>query len=441
MGAASMIRRIIVKRYKSLRDVEVKLEPLSVLFGPNAAGKSNFIDAIQLLSRIASSRSLKEAFDPPYRGKPLESFSFGDSGLAGLMDKESVSFEIEAAIEISPHVIETVEKEILETKRGLADANGVRRAKPHSFIHHKLLLYRIQIEISPRSGILRVVDEHLVALGKDGRPRSRPQAFIEKVKDRIHLRMEGQSHPRYFDSGLDHSIVSQPHYPPHYPHLTAFKKELQSWQFYYFEPRERMRAPTAVKEVRHIGLMGEELAAYLNTLRNLDLRQFRAVEKALHSLIPSITAIQTEVNKIGEVELSLLEGSVAMPARVLSEGTLRALGLLALSGAKEPPAVIGFEEPENGVHPRRIREIARILCNRAETGMSQLIVTTHSPILPDHVPDRCLFVCQKGLDGTTIRPFSAWGPIARRSEIDSALDEPDDTLPISQRLLRGDFDA
>jgi AAA15 family ATPase/GTPase len=82
-----MIRRIHIQRYKSLRDVEVELKPLSVLFGPNAAGKSNFIDVLQLLFRIAGSRSLKEAFEPPYRGKPMESFSFDESGLEGLVKK------------------------------------------------------------------------------------------------------------------------------------------------------------------------------------------------------------------------------------------------------------------------------------------------------------------------------------------------------------------
>ena len=46
-----MLNRIHVKGYKSLADVEVSLQPLSVLFGPNAAGKSNFLDALQLLSR------------------------------------------------------------------------------------------------------------------------------------------------------------------------------------------------------------------------------------------------------------------------------------------------------------------------------------------------------------------------------------------------------
>ena len=44
-----MLRRVHIKGYKSLADVEVRLEPLTVLFGPNAAGKSNFLDALQLL--------------------------------------------------------------------------------------------------------------------------------------------------------------------------------------------------------------------------------------------------------------------------------------------------------------------------------------------------------------------------------------------------------
>jgi predicted ATPase len=436
-----MIRRIHVQRYKSLRDVEVTLQTLSVLFGPNAAGKSNFIDALQLLSRIAASRNLKEAFEPPYRGKPMESFSFDENGLEGLTKKETASFEIEVDIDLSPAVIAAVNKEILEARRGSSESNGAEGRKPSTFIHHKRLRYRIEIAISPRSGVLHVSDEYLVPLGTDDRPKSKPQPFLERVKQSIHLRMEGQSHPTYFDRYLDHAIISRPHYAPHYPHLTALKKELQSWFFYYFEPRERMRAAASVKEVRHIGLMGEELSAFLNTLRNLDPPQFQAVEKALHSLIPSITGIRTEVNKVGEVELSLMEGSVAMPARVVSEGTLRALGLLALSGVKEPPALIGFEEPENGVHPRRIRDIAKILVNRAESGDTQLVVTTHSPILPDHIPDSCLFVCQKNDGSTVIQPFQTWGSLSRRADVDDALDEQEEQLPVSQRMLSGDFDA
>jgi len=357
-----------------------------------------------------------------------------------LLTKESVSFRIEADIELSDWVVAAVDKEIYETKRGQTQANGSDSGKPTSFIHHRSLRYRIEIGLSPRTGSLHVVDEYLVALDKDGKPKSKPKSFFGRVGDRIHLRMEGQAHPTSFDRFLDHAILSRPHYAPHYPHLTALKKELQSWFFYYFEPRERMRAPTSVKEVRHIGLMGEELAAFLNTLKNLDPRQFRAVEKAVHSLIPSITGIRTVVNKVGEVELSLMEGNVAMPARVLSEGTLRVLGLLALSGVKEPPALIGFEEPENGVHPRRIRDIAKILESRAESGDTQLIVTTHSPILPNYIPREFLFVCRKKDGSTQVEHFSP-PELFLDSEVESALEEGDERLSPGQLMLRGDLDA
>jgi predicted ATPase len=437
-----MIRRIHIQNYKSLRDVEVTLPPLVVLFGPNAAGKSNFIDALQLLSRIAGSRSLKEAFEPPYRGKPLESFSFGEGGLQGLMRCDSVSFKIEADIDLSPVVIESVNREILEMRRGQA-AGGNGEPEAHkTYIHHKQLRYRIEIGINPKSGVVHVVDEFLAALDKDGKPKSRPQPFLEVVGHRIHLRMEGQSHPAYFDRRLDHAIISRPHYPPHYPHLTALQKELQSWFFYYFEPRERMRSPTSVKEVRHVGLMGEELSAFLNTMKTLDPKQFETVERSIHSLIPSITGIQTEVNKVGEVELSITEGTVSMPARVVSEGTLRVLGLLALGGVKEPPAVVGFEEPENGVHPRRIRDIAKIIAGRVKSGNTQLIVTTHSPILPDHVPEDSLYVCRKIGGSTSVEPLNHWGPLSRRAAVDSGFEgDEGDKLSLSERVLRGDFDA
>jgi predicted ATPase len=129
-----------------------------------------------------------------------------------------------------------------------------------------------------------------------------------------------------------------------------------------------MRAANPVKEVRHIGLMGEELAAFLNTLKTIEPKQFGAIEKALHTLIPNVDGIEVEMSDLGEVELRLKENGVAIPARVLSEGTLRMLGLLALTGAKDALALVGFEEPENGVHPRRVQLVAELLKTRARLG-------------------------------------------------------------------------
>src|SRR5437667_1246058 len=109
-----MLKRVRIRGYKSLSDVYVDLQPLTVLFGPNAAGKSNFLDALQLLSRVATCRTLQEAFEPPYRGKPLESFTFGPEGIQGLLSTESVSFTMEADVELSPAVVQAVNRQIGE---------------------------------------------------------------------------------------------------------------------------------------------------------------------------------------------------------------------------------------------------------------------------------------------------------------------------------------
>jgi predicted ATPase len=436
-----MLKRIHIRGYKSLADVEVRLSPLSLLFGPNASGKSNFLDALQLLSKLATTRVLKDAFEPPYRGKPLESFRFGAGGIKGLLAEERLSFSMEADFELSDAVVDAVNREIRDMRRPSRGNGEEDPTKGPAQVRERNLRYRIEVEMLPRSGLLRVADEYLAALTARGDPTGRRTPFIERKDDKLHLRLEGQAHPTYYDLFLDHTLLSMPHYPPHYPHLAAARCEFENWFFFYFEPRERMRAANPVKEVRHIGLMGEELAAFLNTLRALEPRQFGAVEKALHTVMPNIDGIEVEVSDLGEVELRLKERGVAVPARVLSEGTLRLLGLLALAGAKQAPALVGFEEPENGIHPRRIQLIAELLKTRARLGQTQYIVTTHSPVLPDLMPAESLFVVRNTDGETQIDQFSTWGPLGRRRDVAAVLEDAYEGLPVSERILRGDFDA
>jgi predicted ATPase len=404
-----MLKRVKIQGYKSLVDVEVNLQPLSVLFGPNASGKSNFLDALQLLSSIATSRTLKDAFSPPYRGTPLESFTFGPLGIKDLLGQERVSFSVEVDIELSQSIVDKVNQEIRAGRgtKTVAEGSKTDSGSNVSYIREKYLRYRIEIEMLPKSGALRIAHESLTVLD------ARHQSIQDSVSE---------------NSG-DSSILSTPAYRYHsgLPYLIAMREELASWYFFYLEPRERMRFPTPVKEVRHIGLMGEELAAFLNTLRALDERQFKAVEKALHMLIPSFTGIDVSVNNFGEVELSLMQGQTPIPARVLSEGTLRILGLLALGGAKESPSLLGFEEPENGIHPDRL-DLVVLLLKTLTSNNTQVIATTHSPTLLDLIPSESLYVCRQINGSTNISPLSTWRAI-------------EETRSVSERLLRGDFNA
>lgn len=426
-----MLRRVRIQGFKSLQDVEVNLQSLCLLFGPNASGKSNFLDALQVLSRMATHRTLLEAFEPPYRGTALESFHFGSGGVQELLACERLEFRIEIDVELSARSIHEAERQIVELQPEAA-ANPIRE---------RFLRYRLAVEIQPRSGVLRVADEFLAPLDSHGRLKTRPKPFIERSGERLLLRREGRGHPLHVEPGLNHSVLSMAVYPPHYPHVVALREELRRWAFFYFEPRERMRQANPLKETRHLGLMGEDLAACLNTLQHANPAQFHSIEAGLRMFLPPLSGIQVSANQRAEVELSVLEGSTPIPARLLSEGTLRTLGLLTLSGMQDTPTLIGFEEPENGLHPRRIRNVALLLRSLAEGMDTQLLATTHSPLLPDCLPDKHLYVVRREAGSTRIGPFRPWGELARAQAIHEGFEEGGEDAasgyPILDMVMRG----
>ena len=442
-----MLKRVHIEGFKSLADVEVHLEPLTVLFGPNASGKSNFLDALLLLSKLGTSRTLKDAFEYPYRGKPIESFPLGKTGIEGLVEQERLVFSIEADLELSEAVVYGVNRQIRKLRGSSGPAASQVSGRQPGGVSARNLRYRIAIEMQPRSGALRVADEYLAALNSKGELAGRRKPFLERRGDKLHQRHEGRADVTHHDRFLDHSVLSMPLYPPHHPHLVAARAELESWLFFYFEPRERMRAANPLKEARRIGPAGEELAAFLNTTKEAEPELFRCVEQELTALIPRVDGIEIEVSDLGELEPRLNERGVTMPARLLSEGTLRLLALAALTAVVEPPALVAVEEPETGVHPRRIPMIAQMLEARSRmyNGLhSQYIVTTHDPFLPDLVSTRSLFVVERTKrtnDETRIVPFSTWRQSRRRRNVQEARRDDRERTRIWERILRGDFGA
>jgi len=65
----------------------------------------------------------------------------------------------------------------------------------------------------------------------------------------------------------------------------------------------------------------------------------------------------------------------------LSEGTIYFLALLCIIHQPNPPKLLLLEEPERGIHPRRIKEIIDLIKQLAVEKDIQVIMTTHSPLV------------------------------------------------------------
>ena len=109
---------------------------------------------------------------------------------------------------------------------------------------------------------------------------------------------------------------------------------------------------------------------------------------------------------------------------------------------------MALEEPENGVHPRRLELIAQLLLSLAGQPGRQVVGTTHSPLFVDAILKIGRTLPEVGLlnvrrdesAGTVIETFDEIGPMWRRSCVDGALERPADDGAFENLLLRGLID-
>ncbi len=405
-----MITRIKIDGYKSFKDFELQMKPLMVLFGPNTSGKSNLLDALRLISLVGSEKDMKDVFKK-HRGRAKESLWRKEMNLSS----SSSYMRFEADVNLNDDVCNAVEDRIFELRSGLDHA---KQDGKKVMINERNLRYSFELEVQS-SGATRVTDERLCALTKRSPRKERARnPFIEKVEDKIRIRKESQSHPIFQDVGLDRSVLSTSLYPPHHPHMETLKEELTRWKFYYFEPGKIMREKVPESEVDSIGERGEDLAGFFYTLKNRSEKNFRSARQTARKLIPGIEDFDVKLDKRDAmVELVIKESRGDFSSALISEGTLKILGMLAIFHSLTPPALIGDEGPENGVHPERLHLIAETFKNLASYQGCQVIVNTHSPEFVELFDDENLFSCRKEEGVTTIEPLGEIKPLFRKNQI------------------------
>lgn len=410
-----MLSQLTVKGFKSLDEVSVKFPRLTVLFGPNTAGKSNLLDAVQALSRIGTSRTLSDALSEPIRGYPVEAFAFPKGGLAELLNMKRSYFELEAFLDV-----------------------GKNRYR-----------YRVQVEIQLESGGLAIKDEYLTTLTARGESKGNPS--IERVADQVRIRRKSKpANPRKEPVGLNYSILSDPRLGgAEYRAIEVIREELSGWRIYYLDPRIAMRTPKPPTDVRDIGVLGTDIAPFLYRLRAEKPKHFEMIKRTLRTLIPSIDDLVVDLDKRrGTLDIHIQQNEKQFSSRIISEGTLRVLALCSIVVNPWSGSLLAFEEPENGVHPRRLELIAQLLISLAIEQKRQVIVTTHSPLFCDaalklsrsHPAEIALMNVRRGANGTEIHPFDISGPLFKDQEIAKALTAGTEDGLFESLMIRGMLD-
>lgn len=416
-----MLERLTVRGFKSLR--EVTIEPgrdLTVLFGPNAAGKSNLLEAAQVLSALSRGPTLQEALggSSPVRGYAAECYSFPDGGLPALLKagRAASSFTLEA---------------VISTGGATYD-------------------YRLSPRLEPRTGTLGVADEYLA----EARPNGNRPPNIQARGDQILIRRKGSRNQEREPVGVRHSILSDRRYTgAGYEALDRLRTELERWRTYAIEPQIRMRDEQFPGHFLDIGVHGELIGPYLHRMRTEKPKYYDAVVRMLRQLVPGMDAFTLFLNeRSGILDLLFREAGVEYSSRIVSAGTLRILALCAITmNPWIENGLVGIEEPENGVHPRRLDQIAGLLRSFAEQRDQQVIVTTHSPLFvgqivrakrqSDDPGGIRLLQVRSERDRTTVKPFDPPDALFDDERIAGALADRGEQGVVESLILRGLLDG
>lgn len=384
-----MITYIKINGFKSFHNFEMEFTPFTVIAGANASGKSNLFDALTLLSRLSESDNLKKAFNEQ-RGEFIELFTqYGDDKFASEME-----FEVEMLV-----------------NKNVKDAWGNEGKLKYTRLKYELSIKRV----TNLSGIedLLVSKENLIKLNhqEDKWTKIIPQKTLEFWRPKVVTGPRGIPYIQTdIENGLPTVLVSQDgttgnkrRFPLNnatrtvlssfdtidFPHVFAAKEEMKSWKFLQLNPEDLRQATSKNNGEDTISISGKNLAAALYRIKQEDPYVLKEISRKLNKFLPNFTEVDVfddKENKQYLIKLKDVEKK-EFSSRVLSEGTLRILALCILEFDDKHTGLLCFEEPENGIHPFRIKPMIELLkdlsvdFNGENIPLRQVIVNTHSPIL------------------------------------------------------------
>lgn len=340
-----------------------ELQPLNVLIGPNASGKSNFIEVLELLHATptdfaAAIRDGGGAEEWVWKG-----------------DYQPPTIEVETTL--FPVI-------------------------------DRPLRYRLSFHtVGPR---VNIIDEAVEEATPQG---AKPYFYYTFQQGRpvinIRVRTPGEQTKerklQWDERSLDQSVLSQRKDPDLYPELYWLGWWFQSIQMFrewtfgrYGALRQPQRADLPE---RWLLPDSSNLALVLNQIEHKSGPIFN---QYLQRFFPRFERMSTLISG-GTVQFYLHESGfhAPIPATRLSDGTIRFIALLATLLVPKPPPLVCIEEPELGLHPDAVALLADLLVEASQR--MQLVITTHSDALVSALTNQpaAIVACERPGAGTVLR--------------------------------------
>ncbi|MDW7680838.1 MAG: AAA family ATPase [bacterium] len=321
------ISKLILTNWKNFNKADVALSERTFLVGPNASGKSNFLDVFRFLRDVSK------------EGGGLQEAVRQRGGLSKIRSLSARAPRTDVEIEV--HLSEVKDtKPVWKYGIGLTQKGGGAVSETRAVIRHERVW----------KGNIKKLDRPTDDDKKD-----------ETLLQYTHLE-QPTSNAEFRDMAVFFKSIDYQHIIPQIiRNPMIFQKAFFSEDFYGRDLFEKMNKMP--KKKRDSQLM--------------------KIEKALKNAVPNLKNLSLETDKAGIPHLQAIyehwrPHGARQNEEQFSDGTLRLIGLFyAMLNGQEP---LLLEEPELSLHSAVVQNLAEIIhfMQKRKSGKRQVILSTHS---------------------------------------------------------------
>jgi predicted ATPase len=385
-----LITLIEALAFRSLRHVSQPLGPFHVLVGPNASGKTTFLDVAAFLGRFVSDGLEAAVHERTQNFQDL------------VWRREGRSFEL------------AIEAAIPEDRRRLIanrDQDTIR--------------YEVCLRLDPGTDEMSIMSERAVLKKADSpqNPQRTLFPFLGTPPNTIMSRKTSKGtktvvnkvtdgNDNFYDEtgkGWDHSfklgplksaLGNLPEDESRFPVSNWLKGFLVNGLQQIVLNSLLIRKASPPGQIRRFKPDGSNLPWVIWDLEKRAPEKFKEWIAHLRTALPDLRGIRTVERPDDRHRYMMLiyEDDLEVPSWMASDGTLRLLALTLPAYLSDFRGVYLIEEPENGIHPRAVESMVQSLSSVYD---AQILLATHSPVILSSVQAEDVLCFAKTGEGAT----------------------------------------
>jgi len=371
--------------------------PFQVLVGPNASGKTTFLDVISFLGRLVS-----DGLEAAIRDR-TENFEDLVWRRGHQEASPALIGEYENGVSLSPlNFVE--EKFELAVEAAIPEEH--RKKLPRQ--QHDTVRYEVSLGVDAETSEVEIFAEKVLLKTRSPmdpsqrdlfpiEPQSPETILVRKMKGSItvinkvrgsndNFRSEVEEDPSKgfkpaFRLGPRKSALGNlPDDESKFPVSTWLRRLLSDGVQQFILNSLVIRKPSPPGKGRGFRPDGSNLPWVVALLEKTAPDRFRDWIRHVQTALPDIEMIRTVERSDDRHRYLIIRyaGGLDVPSWMASDGTLRLLALTLPAYLTDFKGIYLIEEPENGIHPRAIEAVFQSLSSAYE---AQILLATHSPVI------------------------------------------------------------